>query len=99
MEKKMMKRLAVSGIVSISLAFALMAGGCGKSEEKTEVPSKTETVTEHAVTEHAPTMEKTEEEADTSIKETAIEAEGHAAEAPHETEAHEPVKKKMLEGC
>ena len=94
----MMKRLAVSGIVSISLAFALMAGGCGKSEEKAEVPSKTETVTEHAVTEHAPTMEKTEEAVD-AAKETAIEAEGHAAEAPYETEAHEPVNKKMLEGC
>lgn len=87
-----MKRLAVSGIVSISLALALMAGGCGKSEEKAEVPSKTETVTEHAVTEHAPTMEKAEEE-------TATEAEGYAAEAPDETKAHEPVRKKMLEGC
>ena len=94
-----MNRLTVSGIVSISLALALMAGGCGKSEEKAEVPSKTETVTEHAVTEHAPAMEKAEEEADTSMKETAIEAEGHAVEASDETGAHEPVKKRMLEGC
>ena len=52
MEKKMKKQLAVSGIVSVSFALALMVGGCGNSDEKKEVHSKSETVTEHAVTEH-----------------------------------------------
>ena len=48
----MMKRLTITGIVSVFFALVLMAGGCGKSEEKKEVHSKSETVTEHVATEH-----------------------------------------------
>ena len=78
----MMKHLTVSGIVSISLALALMAGGCGKSEEKAEVPSKAETVTEHAVTEHAaPAMEKAEEAVETGQVHEAAEVKGLGTEA------------------
>jgi len=75
MEKKMMKCLTVSGIVSISFALALMVGGCGKSEEKKEVHSKSETVTEHAVTEG-------HEAAATEGHEAA--ATGHGHEATHD---------------
>ncbi len=109
-----MKRLAVSGIVSISLALALMAGGCGNSEEKKEVHSKSETVTEHAVTEHghgADTHDKVREaiqaaheaamgmhEQTTETDSEKVEEATHTADE-HASDVHEPVKKKMLEGC
>ena len=77
----MIKRLTVSGIVSISLAFALMAGGCGKSEEKAEVPSKAETAVEHAATEHAPAVEKAHEAVGSGQVHEEAEVKGLATEA------------------
>lgn len=102
-----MKRLTVSGIVSVSLALALMAGGCGKAEEKAEVPSKDETVTEQAVTEHAPAHKVAgttthTEAARESVMGMAAEkteelqgtAEEHAEKISDESEIHQQMEEK-----
>ena len=87
MEKKMKKQLAVSGIVSVSFALALMVGGCGNSDEKKEVHSKSETVTEHAVTEHGHETAATEHG-----HETAATEHGHEAAATEHGHGDTPDK-------